>query len=166
MLIRHKPLAMEAMRVVAAAGKADLEAVVQDWKTKNKPIFTLKERYELQGWQLLIENGDIFNLVDAGSPPHIIKPKNFKTLKFPSGQYIARTLPRQLMSISTDTMKSGEQYVGGQGLREQSFEQAKIVHHPGFKAREWREALHKRYNKKGTDAVRAALKEAMQELQK
>lgn len=74
--------------------------------------------------------GKIYNLVNAGAPPHHIAPRKKKILRFQPG-YSSATRPRVLSSRAFT--RSGE-YVVRTG-----------VNHPGFEAREFDQTIVEQY---------------------
>lgn len=89
----------------------------------------------------------VYNILDKGSPPHIIKPKKAKFLAFNS-VFRAKTKPDSLNSSA------------GRSSPPVAF--ARIVHHPGTKPRNWRKLVIKRSKARFPQAVDKAVRLAVQ----
>src|SRR3990167_10366515 len=71
-------------------------------------------------------DANIWTLVNAGAPPHIIRPRRAKQLRFQTG-YRAATRPRMIRS-------PGKSRFGGVA-------KSNVVSHPGFEAREFDQVI-------------------------
>jgi hypothetical protein len=89
---------------------------------------------------------DQYRLVNAGSPPHEIAPRNAPMLKFQPG-YRASTRPRVLSSRS-------KQRFGG-------YVTSMLVHHPGFTAREFDQTVAEEYEPKFQEEIQDAINGAI-----
>ena len=92
-------------------------------------------------------NSKIYEYVDKGTKPHIIRPKRAQFLRFQTG-YRAKTTPGIIGSSSGG--RSGD-IVYSQGVR-----------HPGTKARKFSEIINKKYERKFKDEMHAAMRRAAQ----
>lgn len=116
----------KAMRTQTGPGvEKVLQGTVNGWA--NKPEFRSKQTTTSNKISILIyadgPNADIYSLVNAGSPRHLIRPKQSGgLLRFQPG-YSASTKPRNLTSKSK--------------TRSGGFVTAQVVRHPGFEAREF-----------------------------
>lgn len=115
-----------ALTQSALAIKADFGVTTQTWK--NKPVFTIeKGAYS----RIVSTDNMIFLFVDAGTKPHIIRPKKAKALAFQGGPYTPKTRVNQIASYnggpSGDVVKRKE------------------VKHPGTEAREFAKAIGKKW---------------------
>lgn len=105
------------------------EGTTSTWKTKVD--FDLK--VTVNGTEASIEvstKNEIYGYVNEGTKPHIIRPKRVSRLRFQTG-YKAKTKPRSITS--------------GSGGAFGPWVSAKVVHHPGTKAREFTKWVMVRY---------------------
>ena len=104
------------------------------WSAEKKPHFTRQLKRTSHSISMSVfdrEEGDIYTLVNAGSPAHIITPKKARGfLRFRTG-YRSATTPGSIQSRRA--YRSG-QFVG-----------ARVVHHPGFEARKFDELIAEDY---------------------
>jgi len=92
------------------------------------------------------QHADLWELINAGSPAHIIVPKsNRGFLRFRPG-YRAATTP--------GTLQSRRAYRSGQ------FVGARIVHHPGFEARKFTELIAEEYQNPYLNEMQDAINRA------
>ena len=123
----------DEMEKIKRGVKANFEAVTADWK--NKPTFVARKYITGEGFRITCsprknKAGQIFHYVNKGTPPHVIRPKRAKALRFRLG-YKPRTFPGPArIRVS-----------GGGGKATGKVVFAKIVHHPGTKAREFDKAI-------------------------
>lgn len=100
--------------------------VVADWK--NKPTFETRISVRPDKISMTVfpagPHAGIYEIVDQGSPPHIIRPVSAKMLVFRTG-YQSKTLARPARTVAG----------GGKATGDVIF--AKLVHHPGSEAREF-----------------------------
>lgn len=106
--------------------------VVADWK--NKPTFETRISVRPDKISMTVfpagPNAGIYEIVDQGSPPHIIKPVKAKLLVFRTG-YKSKTLAKPARTVSGGGKASGPLVF------------AKLVHHPGSEAREFSKVIAK-----------------------
>jgi hypothetical protein len=105
-----------------------------------KPKFTAKMYVLAHSISIKVEIGGddksvkVWNYLDEGTRPHVIRAKGKKALSFKwggPGSYKAKTRPRDI-------------YSGGGGISPDAKRVAfKKVHHPGTEAREWRTTITK-----------------------
>ena len=110
--------------------KRELDGVVSDWSSKNRPKFTVK--IQTRPDEIIVavaprkrsKASQIFKYVDEGTKPHVIKPKpnNKKGLLFFRTGYSPRTLPVARAHV-------------GSGTSSGPLVAARSVNHPGTKAR-------------------------------
>lgn len=100
----------------------------EGWRTR--PAFQARREDTSSQLGILVypagAGADTYALVNEGSPPHEIRPRRARMLKFQTG-YRAATAPRVLSSRA---------YV-----RSGAFVAAAVVHHPGFEAREFTQTI-------------------------
>jgi len=106
--------------------------VVANWK--NKPTFETRISVRPDKISMTVfpagPNAGIYEIVDQGSPPHIIRPVRARMLAFNLG-YKSKTLARPARTVSG----------GGKSTGPLVF--AKLVHHPGSEAREFSKVIAK-----------------------
>ena len=121
----------------------EFEKTTATWK--GKPSFrgdrATTSKMRSQMWA----NSDKWVWVVRGTKPHIIRPRSAKMLSFKSG-FTSKTIPRRIMS------RRG----GSSGM--QVF--AKVVNHPGTKARDFDIVVAKEQQPKLTKAMKRAIKQA------
>lgn len=111
----------------ALAAKADFGVTTQTWK--HKPKFDIDSK---EGARVVGTNDEIYQYVDEGTRAHEIRARNAKRLAFRRG-YSAKTSPRSISS------RAG----GGSG----DWAYAKVVRHPGTRAREFADTIAKKWDK-------------------
>ena len=108
------------------------EKTVYGWS--RKPTFGWVQRRSSGEMSIMMypqgQYEDIWKLVSSGAPAHVIKPKGRGELSFRPG-YRSATRPGTLMSRRA--YRSGKQVA------------ARIVHHPGFEARNFPELIAEEY---------------------
>jgi len=106
--------------------------VVADWK--NKPEFDTRIAVRPDKISMTVfpsgPNAGIYEIVDQGSPPHVIRPVKAKLLVFRTG-YKSKTLAKPARTVSGGGKATGDVV------------RAKLVHHPGSEAREFSEVIAK-----------------------
>jgi hypothetical protein len=121
------------LRITGGACAADFEATTNTWN--HKPTFT---SVIVDSETVAVGTDDnIWSMLDVGTKPHIIRPKNAKALRFPwggFGSYKAKTRPGFLGSKNS-SMKNGK------------MQYRKFVKHPGTKARIWTDTAVIKYQK-------------------
>lgn len=111
--------------------QSDLQSTTRTWK--HKPAFFIT--VSTQGADYVIAagtNDKIYGYVDAGTKPHVIKPKRSKYLRFSSG-YRAKT------RVGIIGSQEGGSF-GGDVYRQS-------VRHPGFPGRKFIVSIQKRRQK-------------------
>ena len=116
----------------------EFDGIVSDWSSKNRPRFTLK--YQITSNEMVVEvrpvknkAGKIFGWVDQGTSPYLIRPKKRNR----RGRLLFRTNYRPL------TLPIARAHVGP-GIATGPWCSAKVVHHPGIKARQFGETIANR----------------------
>lgn len=106
----------------------DFESTVSTWS--NKPDFTGRVVLGASEFSVSVKaNGDgsdIWNMLNEGTRPHLIRPRTARSLAFRS-QYRAKTRPGRIRA--------------GGGGASGSYVFAPVVHHPGTEAREWTKVI-------------------------
>lgn len=127
-----KPAQMEraiqnTLTAVAKDIKVDFGVVTQTWQHKAEFTITSPDKYSRQ----VATDDEIFGMLDAGTRPHIIKPKSARGILRFTGPFRSKTLPNQIMSRA-----------GSAGT---SPIVARVVHHPGTVARNWNKVIAKKW---------------------
>lgn len=136
---------LNSLRSVANDVKKDFEATVKTWD--HKPKFESAISLKGAGPQFLVGTDDeIYGYVDKGTKPHVIKPKRAKVLRF-AGTYRAKTSPGVIGSSSGGS--SGAE-VFSRGVK-----------HPGTKARNFEEAIGRKWEKAFKGRMEEAMKRAV-----
>jgi len=138
--IKPKPFKPEAfqrnviktMTDVGAGFKHDFDATTKTWNRK-VPFDTVLETNKIQASVTVSTGDDIYRFVNDGTKPHEIRAKNARVLSFRGG-YTAKTSPGVIGS--------------GGGGASGSMMHAKSVHHPGTKARNFDEAILRKWKTK------------------
>lgn len=123
-----------AVEYTLQAVKRDLEKTVQTWN--KKPEFVTESKY--QGGSRIITaytDNQVYNWLDQGTKPHIIRPKRARMLAFQSG-YTAKTSAAPGAFIAKSGGPSG------------AWRYAKQVNHPGTKARKFYQKIQLRNQKR------------------
>lgn len=107
-----------AQQAAAEEALRRYERITSDWKTK--VTFHIRK---LKGGVAVGTRNKVFNFVDKGTKPHIIRPKRSRVLRF-QASYKAKTRPGSLTS-------------GGGGATGSTVFTARPVQHPGTQAREF-----------------------------
>ena len=120
------------------------EKTVFGWS--RKPSFGWAQRRTADEMSITMyptgQHAEIWNLVSEGSPAHDIRPRKGGLLSFRPG-YRSATRPGTLMSRRA--YRSGKQVA------------AKIVHHPGFEARNFPEMIAEEYENPYIDEMQDAI---------
>lgn len=143
---------LNALRKEGTVQKKLLRQTIVHW-TGSKPTFTAEISFTGGDAALLVGPiGDTMGVkkwvwTDEGTPPHIIRPRRKSSLRFRTGY------------------KSGSKpgtFVTGRGSYSGGWVSAKIVHHPGTKARNWSLLVIKErglpFKKAMTAAVKAGIR--------
>lgn len=122
----------KAVEEFANLPKADFEKTVRYWKgDRPKFVKAIIEKSDRVIVQIRVTGGkgkDKFNWLDKGTPAHIIRAKNKKTLAFNSGTYKAGSKPKTT-AVGMSKPASGAKVFPVE------------VHHPGIAARGWRDVI-------------------------
>lgn len=134
------------MRMVAKSVAVDFIATTYTWR--RRPDFTITE---VDAANIVIgTDNDIWQMIDVGTRPHIIRVKYAKALRFQwggVGSYKAKTVPRQF--------RSNKGSVSG------PINYRKQVSHPGFKARDYTDAAAVKYQRLLPGIIQRAIDAAM-----
>lgn len=114
-----------ALTGVAKDVLIDFKVTTQTWK--DKPTFTIERK---AGYRKISTDDRIYGYVNFGTKPHLIRAKK-RFLSFRGG-YRAKTTPRIIGSTTGGA--SGKPLF------------AKVVHHPGTKARAFDEAIKDKWD--------------------
>jgi hypothetical protein len=120
---KHKAAIVLARDIAAAGALKDFEGAVRTWRHKPSFRITRDEDSTSVG-----TDDKIFGYVDGGTRPHLIRPKK-KRLRFQTG-FSAKSSPGSLSS--------------GRGGRSGPFVFARVVRHPGTKARNFSKLVNER----------------------
>lgn len=123
---KHKQAIILARDITAVAVIQDFEQATRTWN--HKPGFKITRDADSTS---VGTDDEIFGYVDGGTRPHDIRPRG-KRLKFQGG-FKAKTTPGSLRS--------------GSGGSSGAFVFAKVVHHPGTKARNFSKLVNERAQK-------------------
>lgn len=121
------------------------DKTVFGWSAKNKPTFGWNQTRSADEMTITMYpqgNPDIWNLVNAGSPPHPIPARPGGLLRFRPG-YLAATTPGSIQSRRA--YRSGQYVV------------SKLVHHPGFPPRDFVKLIAEEYRARFTDDMQNAI---------
>ncbi len=128
--------------------------VVADWV--NKPTFETRIAVRPDKISMTVfpagPNAGIYEIVDQGSPPHIIKPVKAKMLVFRLG-YKSKTLAKPARTVSG----------GGKATGDVVF--AKLVHHPGSEAREFSKVIAKDIQPQFKDLIDTTFRKVSKQLE-
>jgi hypothetical protein len=106
------------LNVVAKYIQDDFKKTVSTWKHDVSFVITIPEEYTRR----IATDDEIYGMLNAGTPEHLILPRNVKLLRF-NVPFRAKTVPQQ---ISSGPGSIGSQTVFSRG-----------VNHPGTDARDW-----------------------------
>lgn len=135
------PKAVErGMKKAAEAAKADFEKTAATWH--DKPSFTIEEQGN--GEYLVGTNDQRWKWIDEGTKPHTIRPRG-RFLRFSPGSR-PKTSPGRITA--------------GSGGRGSGVVFARVVRHPGIKARYFTRQITQRWRRGVAPFVRAELEEA------
>lgn len=119
----------------------EFEKTVRTWK--DKPVFRREHYFGFHvAWVKVYTYSEKYRLVNAGAAPHTILPRRAKLLRFQTG-YKAKTRARLIGSVA-----------GGKSGR---YISARAVHHPGFEAREFDDAIAEQYQETFRDDIQEAI---------
>jgi len=131
-----------AARMAGEQLRSDFEATTNTWS--KRPEFK-REDIGIGSVEVSTDNF-IWNMLDAGTKPHIIVPKRAKLLRFAwdgFGSYGAKTKPNKLSSGSARYPKR--------------IVFRRRVRHPGTAPRNWVETAYKKWEPKWAETVQRAL---------
>jgi hypothetical protein len=123
----------QAVQATLETGQTYFKQTTRTWNTK--VVFFITPVKNFSG--AVGTDNNIYEYVARGTRPHLIKPVRAKSLVFGQGTFISRTTPGVLGSKQV-----GTGLVGGGGVARPIF--AKVVHHPGTKARGFEGLVAKR----------------------
>jgi len=121
----------------------DFEKTVATWS--NKPVFTVKNATAQRLKAEVFTVDEIYWYVVRGTKAHTITPKRAPALRFQTG-FTSKTIPRKITSR--------------RGGRSGPVVSAKVVHHPGTKARDFDIVIAKQLQPVLEKEVRKAIKRA------
>lgn len=160
MAVRLKPIVPKKNDRVAKVDKAINKAVL-----KTLQIGAAEFKKTTRSWNTKVDfvidgpkggrgsvgtNNDIYMFVTRGTKPHLIRPLRARALVWEAGVYKPKTNPGVLGSRS-----KGAGLVPNQGVGQAIF--ARLVHHPGTKARGFEGAVAKRLQPVLVTQVTAAI---------
>jgi len=139
---KRLPKAVEkGMKEATKEALKDFEKTTRGWE--HNVSFSVTEQGN--GEYLIGTNDEIWKYVDEGTRPHTIRPRG-RFLKFAPGSK-AKTKPGGLIS--------------GSGVPGSGVVFARVVRHPGTKARLFSQQIARRWSRGVSPFIRAALQEAM-----
>lgn len=141
---RFGPAAKLGMRDAAEGAQADFKATTATWTTGVD--FIIKERADGFSVTPTGEGATIYQYVDKGTRAHLIAARRAKRLRFLGG-YSAKTRPGFI----------GAQSGGASG----SPVFARVVHHPGTKARGFSKLIAKKWQGRMGQLIGKRIREAM-----
>lgn len=128
------PVVQEALQVglreEAKLIERDFDLTVKTWKRKPAFVVNLTERSVSVG-----TDNAVYGYVDEGTPPHLIRPKKAKALRFYAGGFRAKTAPNVLHAKKGKAAATNLTYT-------------QVVHHPGTKARNFTTLIKERSAKR------------------
>lgn len=134
--LMNRELDAEARQIVE-----DLQAVTSTWK--HKPKFMVSQKL---GVRTITTADKVFEYVDAGTRPHIIRPRRAKVLRF-NTRFKAKSVPNR--------------FVARKGSSSPPVAYAMVVHHPGTKARGFTKLVARRSQKRVGRRFSAAITKAV-----
>lgn len=123
---------------VAKNIKVDFGVTTQTWQHKPKFEVTTPATYERR----IATDDEVYAMLDAGTRPHIIRPKKRRILRFFT-PFQSKTLPERVMSRP-----------GTRGTDEVF---SKVVRHPGTKPRHWIKVIQKKWQGQAPATFQRAL---------
>lgn len=132
-----------------------LNGIVEDWESdvSFQARRIVKANYIAINTYPVGSDKEVWEFVDKGTKPHVIRSKNPKGMRFKTG-YKPKTLPNPARLASGGGVSSG------------SWRAAKIVNHPGSKARNFEKVLGKDYQPKFSRDTNNAFKRAARKINK
>jgi hypothetical protein len=110
----------------AAGALIDFESTSSTWD--HQPVYTVKAQKD---GRIVGTKNEVWLMLNAGTKPHNIFPRNAKRLAFPGGPYSAKTRPGFI----------GSQAGGASG----AIIFRRFVRHPGTKPRGWSTIIAKKW---------------------
>lgn len=129
---KQKRAIENALTGTAKAIKVDYDVTTRTWAERSKFTIETKKWYE----RLITTTDEKYLYVSGGTKPHVIRPKNARSLRFQwggPGSYQAKTTPRIIASRPGGSS-------GPTVYREE-------VHHPGTTAREFEKTISDKWQK-------------------
>lgn len=151
-LPKKKPFDTAKMRGVitstlnaqAKAIKVDFDVTTQTWD--HRPDFTISSPSEYT--REISTNDPIYAMLEVGTKPHIIRPKSARGILRFTTPFRAKTAPREIAS-----------YAGSKGSNQVV---ARVVHHPGTKARNWTKVIKAKWDAQIGPIFQRAIDSAME----
>ncbi len=129
---------MSTLNGTAKAIKVDFDVTTQTWQ--HRPTFTIASPSEFT--REISTDDDIYTMLEVGTRAHIIRPKKPRGILRFTTPFRSKTIPNEIRSR--------------QGSKGNTPVVARIVHHPGTKARLWSKAIKKKWDAQiGTTFQRA-----------
>lgn len=139
---KRLPKAVErGMKKATEEAKKDFEKTVSSWE--HKPSFTIEEQGN--GEYVISTDDKIYSYVDLGTKPHTIRPRG-RFLRFSPGSR-PKTSPGKITA--------------GGGSRGSGVVYARVVRHPGIRARLFTRQITQRWRRGVAPFIRAELEEAI-----
>ena len=129
------------MRDAAEAAQADFEKTTATWN--HKPTFIIKEQKD--GY-LIGTDDEVWNMLDKGTPKHIIRAKRGRFLRFGRG-FAPKTRPG-FVGSQAGSPGAGAVFVPS-------------VQHPGTVARSWSKLIASKYKVQLSSYIGKRIREAM-----
>lgn len=133
----------ESLNEIGRGMAADLKAVTNDWS--HKPGFQIVRTLNTVK---VITDDKIFRFVDAGTRPHVIRPKSA------GGVLVFQTGGKAKTRVNNTKFSGGKQAAGPTVF-------AREVHHPGTAARGFSRIIQARWEKLGLQIVRRRTRETI-----
>src|SRR5258706_13091696 len=109
--------------------QVDLGVIVQTWQKKARFAITSPDQYSRE----IATDDEGFGMLNVGTKAHEIRPKSARGILRFTTPFVSKTLPNQIMSRS--------------GSKGQNNVVARVVHHPGTKARNWNTVIAEKWQK-------------------
>lgn len=149
--IGKAPKALDLMPLIETAMKEEADLVYRDYQKtvatwRGKPDFLVVKNPEF-GYDVYTNN-PIYGYLDEGTEAHVIRAKNYPTLRFPTAPpFRAKSKPKVIGS------SGGTQPTTG-------FRSPVEVNHPGIQAREWTKLILAKSRKRLTSRIVKLLRDA------
>lgn len=118
-----------ALEGAAKGAKVDFDVTTRTWNTR--PKFTISKPSEFE--RIVATDNNIYAMLNEGTKPHDIKPKRPGGVLAFRTPFRSKTIPNEIRSRK-----------GKSGTTE-AF--AKVVRHPGTKARNWTRVIGKKWER-------------------